>query len=179
MSVSVQVLETSSSRFDYTGLPNVTREWIREKGWKFIWVSTDHRMTMKYRHLGFRPLLWKDIDKDEVKDDLLGVVLDSDVSKGEIRRSDCILMVRSASEEEFWNIEARVRSNALLGSTPLAIQDAINERGKAAGLSSSIRIIDSENDAGSHVHGAGSARQFADDPELAAKVREQLNTLNP
>ena len=180
MSVSVEMLETSTPSFDYTKVPPVTAAWIKDQGLTYNWVPRDHRMSLKYRTLGYRPLFWKDCS-DEVQRDLSGLVVNHEMTHGEIHLSDCVLYVRSASETKFWQLEERARSRALMGKTRVdEITEGINQSTRQRGATSDIvtPVPDTNEGVESHVKG-GPMEAMRADPNLAQAVREAMSKITP
>ncbi len=178
----VQMVESKRSTFDYTRLPEATESWVKARGMNYVWVSRDHRLQLKYRHLGFRALLFSDITGEgslEAKRELLAMAVHPERSNDEVHLSDSILMVRSETEQKFWEVEEQAKARALLGQTTLVDQvaDQANRIARNMGKKDAIQFEEGgATNLVDHVHGG--RNQIMDDPRLNAAVAKALEEMD-
>lgn len=177
MSVAVEMLETGRSTYDSTSIPPEAQRWMDEKNFNWVLVSKRHHSLQNYRNKGYRPLFLKDVDDEDAQAALASFGVDSDLSRGQIFVSDCVLFVRSKAEERFWVIEERAKARNMMGSTTIdALAEEMNRRARDAGHKPALQFTQQNPDAEAHVHG-GPRLAMEDDPDLAEAVREQLSKM--
>lgn len=169
----VEGLETDRSIFDLTRLPQATHDWLKAKGFNYVWVPVSPVSQLRYRHYGYRPLFLKDIDDDLARSEMQSCAVESGVSSGECRMSDCVLMVRSEGTRKFWKEEEEHRARSQMGRTSLAeVAEEANRKAARVGNKPAIQFQETSNDASVHVHGSSS--QLREDPQLRKALAETL-----
>lgn len=171
---TVEITRSAPSTPDLGFVPKEVAGHFAALGQRCTFMSANLQVRALYMSRGWRVVTFDELPK-EAQRAIRGRCDNPDRHFGECRLADCVLMVRSDSEREFWDEQDSLRNQVLEGTRTHALEgvaEEISRLARDAGVSGRVRLDVSElPTVADHVYGGSR------DDKLKGAVNEKLNEL--